>query len=321
MQTKITTKRVLFISFFVDILDVVTNIIVAVITGSAVIFAEMVQGVTDTLGSYLLIIGYRRSNKPKDPSHPFGYTREVFFWSLLSSMVMLFLGSGLSLWRGYSQTRAPEIIHGKWLALGILFFSVITNSYSLMQSVKKLHIPGTNLIHVFKVSGKQLVKTTLIKDLLGTLSALIGLAAIAMYDLTGILFFDGLGAIFIGILMVVFALILTYQTRNLIAGMAVPKAIIVKIRESVTKIPEVIAINHLAAIYTGTEKVLVDLDLDISKNLNTTQIENVLDHVKKAVTSDIPEVQSVQIDLNSPLVKEEVIIEKTPENILPGQMK
>ncbi|MCL4338565.1 cation diffusion facilitator family transporter [Patescibacteria group bacterium] len=321
MQTKITTKRVLFISFFVDILDVVTNIVVAVITGSAVIFAEMVQGVTDTLGSYLLIIGYRRSNKPKDPSHPFGYTREVFFWSLLSSMVMLFLGSGLSLWRGYSQTRAPEIIHGKWLALGILFFSVITNSYSLMQSVKKLHIPGTNLIHVFKVSGKQLVKTTLIKDLLGTLSALIGLAAIAMYDLTGILFFDGLGAIFIGILMVVFALILTYQTRNLIAGMAVPKAIIVKIRESVTKIPEVITINHLAAIYTGTEKVLVDLDLDISKNLNTTQIENVLDHVKKAVTSDIPEVQSVQIDLNSPLVKEEVIIEKTPENILPGQMK
>ncbi len=316
MQTKVTTKRVLFISFFVDILDVVTNIFVAVITGSAVIFAEMVQGVTDALGSYLLIIGYRRANKPKDPSHPFGYTREVFFWSLLSSMVMLFLGSGLSLWRGYSQTKAPEIIHNKWLALGILLFSVITNSYSLMQSVKKLHIPGTNLIHVFKVSGKQLVKTTLIKDLLGTLSAFAGLAAIALYDLTGILVFDGLGAIFIGILMVVFTLILTYQTRNLIAGMAVPKAIIIKIRESVTKIPEVIAINHLAAIYTGTEKILVDLDLDIKKNLNTTQIENVLDHVKKAVTSDIPEVQSVQIDLNSPLVKEEVIIEKIPENIL-----
>ena len=51
MPSPISSRRVVVVSFLVDVLDVVTNLVVAVLTGSAVVFAEMAQGLADSLGS------------------------------------------------------------------------------------------------------------------------------------------------------------------------------------------------------------------------------------------------------------------------------
>ena len=81
-----TSRRVLTVSFLVDVLDVVSNLVVALLTGSAVVFAEMAQGLADSTGSALLVIGERRSRRPGDAEHPLGYAREAFFWALLSAV-------------------------------------------------------------------------------------------------------------------------------------------------------------------------------------------------------------------------------------------
>lgn len=61
------------VSFFVDVLDVITNHIMALLTGSAVVFGEMAQGIADSIGSALLVIGERRAALPLDDKHPLGY--------------------------------------------------------------------------------------------------------------------------------------------------------------------------------------------------------------------------------------------------------
>ena len=48
MGTSISTRRVVVVSFLVDVFDVVSNLVVAVLTGSAVVFAEMAQGLADS---------------------------------------------------------------------------------------------------------------------------------------------------------------------------------------------------------------------------------------------------------------------------------
>ena len=100
-------RRVVVVSFLVDLLDVVTNLVVAVITGSAVVFAEMAQGLADAIGSAMLVVGDHRALRPRDQEHPHGYEREAFFWALLSAVAMLFVGAGLSAWRGYRQLVDP----------------------------------------------------------------------------------------------------------------------------------------------------------------------------------------------------------------------
>lgn len=310
MSKTISTRRVVTVSFLVDVFDVISNLIVAILTGSAVIFAEMVQGATDSLGSFLLVIGERQARRPSDSYHPLGYTREVFFWALISSMVMLFLGSGLTIMRGYQQLIEPEIVRHKWLALAVLAISVLTNSYALSQSVRKIRLAQTPFLKAFQESSRQLVKTSLLRDSLGTLSALTGLIAIFVYDVAGILLFDALGAIVIGVFMAVFAIILISQAKSLITGNAVPKEILGRIKNSTLQIPEVVAINRLSAVFSGNEQILVDLDLDLKEDLTTGQIEKALDKIKEAIVNQVPEVNSVRVDLNSPTMREEVKIEK-----------
>ncbi|MGI9323838.1 MAG: cation diffusion facilitator family transporter, partial [Pseudomonadales bacterium] len=138
MTTSISSRRVVVVSFLVDLLDVVTNLVVAILTGSAVIFGEMAQGIADSIGSGLLVIGERRALRPSDADHPFGYAREAFFWGLLSAIAMLVIGAGLSGWRGYQQLMHPEPLQTPLLAVGVLVLAVFSNGYAVSLSGRKL---------------------------------------------------------------------------------------------------------------------------------------------------------------------------------------
>ena len=55
-----------------------------------------------------MVVGDRRSSRPVDDDHPQGYRREAFFWAVLSALAMLFIGAGLSAWRGIEQLTDPK---------------------------------------------------------------------------------------------------------------------------------------------------------------------------------------------------------------------
>lgn len=295
----ISTRRVVIISFLVNFIDIITNLLIALITGSAVIFAGLMQGISDLIGSLLLVIGDYRSSKPRDKTHPFGYGREVFFWTLLSAVFMLFIGSVVPIIRGYYDFISPQIIEYPLLAFAVLVLSVITNSYALLQSYRVVTKDGKSFIKSWKLSRNQLVKTAFFRDSLGTLAALFGLTALIIYRLTGDLHFDALGSIAIGILVLIFSLILITQSRQLITGESVPAELLDKIRRAVVSLPEIVTINSIYAVYSGVDRVSVDADIDIKDSLKTTEIEKLYDKVQAVVIKSVPEVKTVRINLNS----------------------
>jgi cation diffusion facilitator family transporter len=298
----ISTKRVLLISFIVDLLDISTNLVVSLITGSAVVFTVFVQGIADSIGSSLLVIGYYNSKLPRDERHPHGHAREIFFWALLSSTVMLFFGSGLSIWRGLDQLFKPQPLEYKWIALTVLIVSLFSNGYSFSQGLKKIYQKELSLLQAFHQSSRQLVKTSLIRDCLGTISAFVGLISILLYDLFGIILFDAIGAIVIGCLIILFAVILIIQSKYLIVGQSVPKEIHARIRIAVKSVPEVFSINKISAIYSGSDQIYVDLDIDLKDDLKTSEIEKIFDKIHLQIVKEVSNVVKVHIDLNSPIV-------------------
>jgi cation diffusion facilitator family transporter len=289
-------RRVVGVSLAVDVLDIVSNLIVALVTGSAVIFAEMAQGIADGIGSLLLVIGERRSRLPRDARYPSGHTREVFFWALMSAMVMLVVGGGLSLWRGYGQLIRLEPLDHPYLALAILVVSVTTNGYAVSQSVRRLRASGASLLQAFRDESQPLVKTAFLQDTLGT----VGLISLLLYAFLGsVAFFDALGAILIACLMAVFAVALIVQIHHLIAGRPAPRAVQAAIRAGALSVPEVEAINALTATFAGSTDVVVDLDLDLKDDLTTSDIEGVLDRIRDAIVAAEPRVSRLRVDLNS----------------------
>lgn len=300
MNRAISSRRVLTVSFVVDLFDVVSNLVVALLTGSAVVFAEMAQGLADSTGSALLVVGERRSRRPSDTEHPFGYAREAFFWGLLSAVAMLTIGAGLSAWRGYQQLVNPEPLDSPVLAMAVVALAVLTNGYAVRLSMRKLTGEHGNLREAFRTMDEPLVKSALLRDSIGTFTSIVGLVALVFYQVLGHVVFDALGALAAALMMTAASLVLMAQARALIAGQALPKDTVRDLRNTIVAIPGVVAVNRLAAVYVGTSEVHVDADLDLAEELDTTRIEVLLDEVEQRVRAVVPDTERVSVNLNSP---------------------
>jgi cation diffusion facilitator family transporter len=288
------------VSFLVDVFDVVSNLVVALLTGSAVVFAEMAQGLADSSGSALLVIGERRSRRPGDHAHPLGYAREAFFWGLLSAVAMLVIGAGLSAWRGYQQLVDPTPIGTPLLAIAVVGLAVLTNGYAVSLSVRKLAVENDGLRQAFRHLDQPLIKSALLRDSIGTFTSIVGLAALVLYWRLELLIFDALGALAAAVMMVAASLVLMTQARALITGRALPDETLAELRAAVLGTPGVEAVNRLAAVYSGASQVLLDADLDLAENLGTIQIEALLDVLEERVRDVLPHLERVRVILNSP---------------------
>ncbi len=295
-----SSRKVLQVSFLVDVFDVVSNLVVALLTGSAVVFAEMAQGLADSTGSALLVIGERRSRRASDADHPLGYAREAFFWALLSAMAMLIIGAGLSAWRGYQQLVNPSALNTPLLAIAVVGLAVVTNGYAVSLSMRKLMAEHGSLREAFRNMDQPLVKSALLRDAIGTFTSVVGLAALMMYQRLDLLVFDALGALMAAVMMVAGSIVLMTQARALITGQALPDHALAGIRAAVLNTRGVEAVNRLAAIYSGPSQVLVDADLDLAEDLDTVQIEALLDLLEARMRAVVPDVERVRVILNSP---------------------
>ena len=219
-QKKISSKRVIVTSFLVDFLDVVLSLTVAILSGSIIMLTQVLEGVADLVSSGFLLIGFYRSVQKENKSHPFGYGTEIYFWSLLSALLMFGLTSTLSFYFGWQRFFNPEPLKDINLALIVLIITFFTNAYAFFLSFFKLlrKRPWKHIIRIFYLSSLVETKTTFILDLMGTAASLLGVIALGIYIFTGDGRFDGLGAMIIGIFLAICSFFLVLGIRDLLIG-------------------------------------------------------------------------------------------------------
>ncbi len=305
MQNKneqpLSLKRVILTSFLVDILDLLTSVIVAWLSGSVVMLTQALEGLTDLVSSGVLVLGLRRSLRKEDRMHPFGYGREIYFWTLISALVMLGSSAVLSIYFGYQRFIHPHAIEDMPYALGVLLITIFTNGYAFMLSYKRLvkHRPARNIIQIFYLSSLVEIKTTFILDLMGTCASFLGIVALGLYVITGDSRYDGLGAMIIGTMLIAFGILLIEGIRDLLVGRSAPAHIEAKIKEGALKVPEVDDVLGIKTVHMGSERLLVALDVHMKSNLRTRELEELMDEIKDEVRAAVPSVKYIQVELET----------------------
>lgn len=299
---KPSAKRVIITSTIVDVIDVTMNATVAIITGSVVMLAETLQGVADLLIDIFLIVGYKRSHKPPDTKHPFGYGRELYFWTLLASIAMFTLTGGFSIYFGWHQLINPQPIEAIWIAFIVLTISLFTNIYSCALGAKRL-LNGRSIkriFYAFNHSAYIETKTTFTADLIGTVAAIIGIFSLAIYQFSGYGFFDGLGGMLIGITISGFSILLVSSIKSLLIGQTVPPHIKRQIKQAALEINQVNQVLDLTTVIIGSDKILVNLEVHAKQHLTTKQLEKVIDDIKANVVKKVPITHHIQVELETP---------------------
>lgn len=300
-KSPITISRVVLVSFLVDITDVLVSVTIAIITGSITMFAQSLQGITDVLSSGFLYIGNKNSKKLPNKMHPYGFGRETYFWALMSGIVTIIFTATLSVFFGYKRFIEPEVVeHINW-AFFALILSVFTNGYSAIISLKRLmHGKKKNkFIETFLNTPLIEVKTSFVLDSMGTVASIFGLLALSIYQITGNLRFDGLGAILTGVSLAVFSSFIIVGAKDLIIGRSASEETIEKIRNNVLSYESVNEILGLRTLIIGSNKLLVDLEINVKKDLTAIEIEHLIDKIENKIRNNLERSVSIQIELEA----------------------
>jgi len=298
----VSEQRVLITTFLVDLLDVVINLVVAIMTGSVVLLAEFFQGLADLTAAGLLLIGHKRSKKRADKRHPFGYGKEVYFWTLISAVVMMTFTATASFYFGLMRFLDPEEIDRLWLGYLTLGITLATNLYAFTLSSSRLKKSKSfmQLPKLFHGSDDVTVKNALVLDLMGTTAAVSGLISLLLYQFAGEKRFDGIGAMFIGISTCVLAVVLVTSLRGLLVGERAAPEVEEKITKAALDIHEVKDVLDLRTMQIGLDKLLVNIEVHIEDGLSTDEIEKLTDKIKERLLEKVPSVKYVQVELETP---------------------
>lgn len=107
--------------------------------------SEGIHSTVDTTNQLLLLYGLKRSKRPADESHPFGYGKELYLWSFIVSILIFGLGGALSVYQGIIHILELELVKNPLWNYIVLVLSLIFEGTSLFIAVKSLTKPATDL--------------------------------------------------------------------------------------------------------------------------------------------------------------------------------
>jgi len=301
-EKRLTARRVIFVSFVVDLLDIVLSLTVAIFSGSIIMITQVYEAISDLASSSLLLIGAQRSLMKEDKTHPFGYGREIYFWTLIAALVMFGITSTVSIYSGWHRIFDPEPIKDISWALLVLVATVFTNGYAFIMSLRRLlrRRPLKHIIRIFYRSSLVETKTTFILDLMGTIASILGIVALGIYVVTGDQRFDGIGAVVIGIVLAILAILLLAGIRDMLVGRSAPFETEAKIRRVAKDVEGVTDVLDIKTLHIGSDRLLVNLDVHMAGHLTTRELERLIDKIKAEIQKEVPSVKYIQVELETP---------------------
>src|SRR3954464_8051180 len=101
-------NKSIFAALAANLFIAVIKFVAGAFSNSAAMVSEGVHSVVDTTNQILILYGIRESKRKADAERPFGYGRELYFWSFIVSILIFGLGGGVSIFQGYTHIVKPK---------------------------------------------------------------------------------------------------------------------------------------------------------------------------------------------------------------------
>lgn len=307
------SKKVIFAALIGNGLIAVTKFGASAYTGSSAMLSEAIHSVVDTGNQLLLLFGMRRAAQPADKLHPFGYGRELYFWSFVVAILIFAVGAGVSMYEGVQKIIHPHPVTNPVINYAVLSLAIVFESGALWIAVKEFNkLRGDKpAFQAIRQSKDPVVFTVLFEDtaaILGLFTALIGLLIAEHFDLP---WMDGVASVAIGVILACTAMFLAYETKALLIGEAAGQSLRDGVRKIVAKSDHVELVNEMRTMHMGPNDVLLALSLDFKDRLSVNTVENTIFDIELAIKAAFPEIKRLFIEVQSKEQHTEIIEQET----------
>lgn len=292
-----STKTAVIAALIGNGLIAVTKFVAAMITGSSAMFSEGIHSVADTANQALLLYGLHRSNHQPTSSHPFGYGKESYFWTLVVAIILFALGSGVSFREGMAhlhQQRSFQHVYINYivLALAALFelgpWWIATKALFRAKSKK-------SVVETIQQAKDPTVVAVFFEDSAAILGVATAACGIYLSQITGNAIYDSIASLVISGLLAFIAVWLAYESKALLIGESADPQLVADIRYHLQSDPRVLNVMDCLTMHLGPEQILVNVYVDFTDNLDSRGIESAVTEFETQLKALYPQIRYVFI--------------------------
>ena len=291
------SARTLVVALAANLGIAAAKFVAAAMTGSSAMLTEGIHSVVDSVNQVLLLYGRARAARPPDKLHPFGYARELYFWSFVVAVLVFALGAGVSVYEGILHIRHPEPTTDPKIAFAVLAIAAALEGYSTIEAKRDFddQRQGRSVWKAIRQSKDAPTMVVLLENT-GALAGL-GLAALGLTLslLTHNPFWDGLASVLIGLVLGVLAMLLLYESKSLLIGEAANPELVAAIGKRIAEQPAIISVHEVLTTHLSPDTVTAIISADFDDNISAREVERAILEIERSLSSEFPELKRIYV--------------------------
>lgn len=279
----------------------VLKLVAGLISGSSALLSEAAHSVGDSTTEVLLLVALRRSDRPADSRHPFGYGKERYFWSLLAAGAIFVSGAAFSIYEGLHTILGggAESTDELWINYPVLALVAIFEGASFVQAIRRARTQARksrkSLRGLLRDPEDPTVNSVAMEDSAALVGILIAALGVVLHQLTGDAVYDGIASMLIGALLLVVAFLLARATGDLLIGKQANVRLLRDIEAFLEDEDEIVDVVDVLSMLVGTGSVLLCVRVDFVDEVSSGDLENACMRIDADLRERFPELSEVFI--------------------------
>ena len=237
------TVKYLLISFIINMLLTVVEIVGGIIAGSVSLIGDALHNTSDAFSILIAVIAFKIGRKKADGKYTYGFKRAEVIGGFVN-LILLFIAGVYLLVEGIERLISPQEIDGGiivWVSVAALIIDAATAKLSHHGSDH-----NTNMRMVFLHN---------LADALGSVGVIISGLCVIWF---GVYFVDGLVALMIAAYMIYQSVVSFPKIVNILMNAAPEGLDLQKIKDELQKIEGVCDVHHLHVWCVSEEEVSLE---------------------------------------------------------------
>lgn len=276
------------------------KLVAGLITGSGALLSEAAHSAGDSSTELLLLTALKRSERPADRVHPFGYGKERYFWSLLAAVTILVSGAAFSIYQGLHTILGPaEDSQDLWINYPVLAIAAGLEGTSFRQALNQARgaaRKGRRSVRSYIRNPEDpTVKSVVLEDSAALIGLLLAGLGVLGHQLTGNKNYDGAASLAIGLLLVFAAGALAQSCKVLLIGRQADVRLVQAIAARLEAQPEIVDVVDLLTMMTGVDRILLCARVDFENDHTGADIENACVRIDNDLREEFPALDEIFI--------------------------
>jgi cation diffusion facilitator family transporter len=278
----------------------ILKLVAGLLTGSSALLSEAAHSVGDSTTELLLLVALKRSGRPADRRHPFGYGKERYFWSLLAAGAIFVSGAAFSVYEGL-HTVLGSASEGSnlWINYPVLAIAAAFEGTSFRQAIRQARGQSRrtrkSLAALVRDPEDPTTNSVVMEDSAALIGLVVAALGVGLHQLTGSPVWDGVASFVIGALLLVVAFLLARATGDLLIGKQASGDLFGAIEAFLENEDEVVDVVDLLTMMVGAGRVLVCVRADFVDTASAGDVEQACMRIDGDLRQRFPELDEIFI--------------------------